>query len=411
MKVGVMHNVRLDADLIARVVGGHLTGSVACDTHGSVAPTKLLRLGLEVVSNGLVPGLARPCLESTFHDIALRLLLDAGLDAPSFGAVLACMREGLGLVRGGGELAAGLQRRAYDLQWAARDSVVEFVGQLLSGDKPGVKFASDHNLHNILIQAVEDSEPYVRATAYQALARSVANPQLPTEFVQSVESALMEAGRLSLGTLPGELQRRSHLDLLIELLTFHTRHMELPLPSCLPIHSLNGLADDGDTEVVVRAVRLAHAWWNYELAVYTSRQLKRARLEVSAFDFFKLKLDELLIFKLEDASRLVRQAAIEALQKISNDCTSKVAPNWTQDSKLHLEKICSIDFKLHSDCELNLHPDACDLDPLLAPSPEHEPQRPKVNVSKVVDDSGWFTSDSETYDQDDTEDYNVMDCY
>lgn len=397
-----------------RVVNGHLTGSAACDVDGSIAPMRLLRLGLDVLRSGLRSDLVRPCQGATFHDIILRLLLDSGLDAPAFSAVLAVMQDGLVLVQEGRELAEGLQRRAYDLQWAARDSVVEFIGKLLARPMPVLKFAMDYNLHEVLIYAISDSEPYVRATAYQALARLAANPSLPPSFIHGVEMALMDAGHLSLGPETGEFQHSPHLELLMALLEFHTRNLEFEMHTCFPIDQLDRLVHDGDPEVIIRAIRLIHSWWRYELEIHTLHPAKRPRLERSSSDFFQAGLDMLLLSKLEDSSRVVRQAAIDVLLQLERDCQSNATPElWTQDSQSFLEKIASIDLPLlQRNCEPELvYPETRDLDHLILPSPDLEPQRPKINVSKAVDDSGWFTSDSDPCDEDDTEDYNVMDCY
>ncbi|KAJ9069883.1 hypothetical protein DSO57_1014204 [Entomophthora muscae] len=410
----MLNGFAANGDLIVRVVNGHLTGSAACDVYGSVAPMKLLRLGLDILRSALQPTLVQPCQSATFHDIMLRLLLDSGLDAPAFNAVLEAMQEGISLVQEGRELAEALQRRSYDLRWAARDSVVEFIGKLFARPMSVYKFAIDYSFHEILIHAIGDGEPYVRATAYHALARLASNPELPSSFVLGVESALSDAGNLCLGPESGDFQHAPHLELLIALLEFHTRNLELEMPACFPIQQLARLVHDGDSEVVIRALRFIHSWWRYEIEYHRLHPSTDPRVEELSSDFFKADLHNILISKLDDSSRVVRQTTIDILLHIEHDCLSNITPDlWARDSQLLTEKITSVDLpRLQRNCEPELiYPETRDLDNLIMPSPDFEPQRPKVNVSKMVDDSGWFTSDSDPVDEDDTEDYNVMDCY
>ncbi|KAJ2342970.1 hypothetical protein GGF43_005805, partial [Coemansia sp. RSA 2618] len=202
-------------------------------------------------------------------------------------------------------LEHAVRSRVADVEWEARDTVLEFIARAVRAQQPLIGDLVTHAVVDDVVRALSDAEEYVRASAAQTLAAIVECTD--TEQAQFV---VAHAGLASdaLARLVGDGEafvKRAALDLLCAL---GTRAIADSIGStdwvdCLSYHKLYLIADDPDFEVRVRCARLL------SLLTRNERLLGVQELQSGA----------LLLDMCRDSSRYVRKVCLDSLQALKRE--------------------------------------------------------------------------------------------
>ncbi|KAI9490173.1 armadillo-type protein [Zychaea mexicana] len=268
-------------------------------------------------------------------------------------------------------LISMLNLKLLETEWDIRDAVIGFIGSLFKQPTSDVKvsFALDHGLPLLVFDMITDREPYVRATALDAL-QNLMQSKDGWMFIQRNQHTRRIASEL-----PGMLYdteafvRRAALDAILCLVANRScEGMVIESMASSDRKSLNPVVvaarmDDSDSSVTIRMCRLFYGLWLLHL--HESEQHKRTRLdrhkpESSEAEyqsiFYMLQGDYWIIEATTSTARRVRAEAYDIIRRILDENQSAYAPIQRNDKKrtiqedadkdtLFLEKLSNIDLE------------------------------------------------------------------
>ncbi|KAI9294480.1 hypothetical protein K502DRAFT_324821 [Neoconidiobolus thromboides FSU 785] len=423
-----------------------------------------------------------------FHKIVLNLLSNPSLNIPTLNCIYDSLKTGISLkpelyLNNGEEtkcLLTSIQMKIISESWEVRDSTILFIGKLFEINTTIIiskemefktwDFAIKNGLYQFVIKLlINENIPQVLASCYKALSMIVNNPYISTEFILGIENELNDNGKLEFdyeANVYNNFQRKHHLYLLNELLQFHYKNIgNIPLfyqdSMYLSINQIYHLSYDEDSEIIVAICNFIFNCWKLAVAndtIYdTPNETKKLKLNHSIIDketnsmeeglfdtdyFFQSKLHTLLIDKLNDPTRTVREKAFKLTKEIEFECKEncnllkekRMNTNYYRSYEIFLQSLIELNWdQLYKKCDPNsLYSDAFELSHLKLKNVLKKDEKFKLkevnpNVLRnstfrqlkgdserhkdiiVPDFKGWFTSDSEL-DEIDAECYNVMDC-
>ncbi|KAJ1757730.1 hypothetical protein LPJ69_004313 [Coemansia sp. RSA 1752] len=242
-----------------------------------------------------------------------RLICTFAIRAPGLRGVFDLALELLGSCNA--EFVQGLEHairtRIVDVEWEARDTVLEFVTRAVREHAwPCVELLVTQQVVDDAVRALSDAEEYVRASAAYLLAAVVERGDEERARYVSEHKHLTQSDLARLVADSEAFVKRAALDLVHAL---GTRGVGMWI-ECLTYRTLYDLADDPDFEVRVRCARI--------LALLT---------QTSPVNTSELQSTSLLLEMCRDSSRYVRAECLRSLRELKQntpdvDMTSEPEP-------------------------------------------------------------------------------------
>ncbi|KAG1350294.1 hypothetical protein G6F62_003322 [Rhizopus arrhizus] len=217
-----------------------------------------------------------------------------------------------------------LSLKFFDTEWDIRDAAIHFVGELFRQPTQEYKitFALKYNLPLKVLDRLNDSEPFIRASAVDVLQNMMKSKRGWDYLQQHQQSRYFLASQLpSLLYDTEAFVRRATLDAiccLVENRSCQGMKMEIEnKPNSINPEIIKTLVDDQDPDVRVRACRLIEQLWylyEHEKQQQKKRECKVEWKEVIFFHF--IHADELLIQAANDTHRLVRMEAVRIISSL-----------------------------------------------------------------------------------------------
>lgn len=223
-----------------------------------------------------------------------------------------------------GTLVEALNYKFLDTEWDIRDSVVNFVGHLF--DEPHnvtkIRFALTFNLPLEVFGRIHDSEPYVRASSLEVLAKMMQCKE-GWDYIQQHTSSRELSSKLPNLLYDTEaFVRRAAIDAIICLVRNRScQGMTMEIEDSKNKDSLNpqilqSLIDDQDFDVRIRACRLIQNLW----VLYNHEKLQQKRkYQPEAIFFEHIHAGKLLVEAANDTNRVVRIEAYEVISSILSE--------------------------------------------------------------------------------------------
>ncbi|KAI8139279.1 hypothetical protein BJV82DRAFT_627849 [Fennellomyces sp. T-0311] len=263
-------------------------------------------------------------------------------------------------------LVMQLKLKLMETEWDIRDAVIGFIGSLFKQPTSEVKvsFALEHDLPLLVFDRITDSEPYVAASALNAL-QNLMQSKEGWSFIQRNQYTRRIACEL-----PGMLYdteafvRRAALDA-IRCLVAHRSCEGMTIEatpsgqSSLNPEVVATRMDDPDSSVIIRMCRLFYDLW--KLHLHEKEQQKRGKTDQSSGQsvyqsiFYMLQGDYWIIEATHATQRRVRAEAYEIIRRILDEHAMEYSTVPRSDKKrtnqedadkdaLFLEKLSNVDF-------------------------------------------------------------------
>ncbi|KAJ2142590.1 hypothetical protein IW142_004218 [Coemansia sp. RSA 564] len=302
----------------ARIVREHSQTTFSAHTASSMClllsnprvqqHTQLVQLVLSTLLQTL-----RLAHNRTHVQMVPRLICTFAIRAPGLRGVFDLALELLGSCNA--EFVQGLEHairtRIVDVEWEARDTVLEFVTRAVRELAwPCVELLVTQQVVDDAVRALSDAEEYVRASAAYLLAAVVERGDEERARYVSEHKHLTQSDLARLVADSEAFVKRAALDLVHAL---GTRGVGMWI-ECLTYRTLYDLADDPDFEVRVRCARI--------LALLT---------QTSPVNTSELQSTSLLLEMCRDSSRYVRAECLRSLRELKQntpdvDMTSEPEP-------------------------------------------------------------------------------------
>ncbi|KAG2218191.1 hypothetical protein INT45_006826 [Circinella minor] len=241
-----------------------------------------------------------------------------------------------------------LKLKLMESEWDIRDAVIEFISFLFQQPITDAKIylALEYELPLLVFERITDNEPYVRATALDAL-QNLMQSKEGWMFIQRNQHTRRIASEL-----PGMLYdteafvRRAALDAIRCLVANRScEGMVIEAVASSDQKSLNpdlvaARMDDPDSSVIVRMCRLFYDLW--QLHLHESEQHKRSRTDNCSENgdtseyistFYTLKGDYWIIEATNATQRRVRAEAYDIIRRILNEQSSINTPIHQANAK------------------------------------------------------------------------------
>ncbi|KAJ2500007.1 hypothetical protein GGH96_003045 [Coemansia sp. RSA 1972] len=225
-------------------------------------------------------------------------------------------------------LEHAIRTRIADVEWEARDTVLEFVTRAVREHAwSSVEMLATPCVVDDVMSALSDAEEYVRASAAYLLAAVVERGSEERVRYVSEHNQLTQSDLARLVNDSEAFVKRAALDLLHAL---GMRGIGTAWVECLTYRTLYDLADDPDFEVRVRCARI--------LALLAQTSTQSAELQSTS----------LLLEMCRDSSRYVRAECLRSLRELTQDVqttdmTSEPEPKRVAGAKSLCEKLRNVD--------------------------------------------------------------------
>ncbi|KAI9266617.1 armadillo-type protein [Phascolomyces articulosus] len=247
-----------------------------------------------------------------------------------------------------------LSLKLMETEWDVRDAVLGFISSLFQQPTSDVKvsFALQHELPLFVFDKITDSEPYVRATALDAL-QNLMKSKEGWMFIQRNQHTRRIASELPNMLYDTEaFVRRSALDAIRCLVANRScegmliETMGSPDQKSLNPDVVAARMDDSDSSVIIRMCRLFYDLW--QLHLHESEQHKRTRTDHGLENddtneyqstFYILKGDYWIIEATNAAQRRVRAEVYDIIRRILDEHITRInTPNQRNARKRVIEE-------------------------------------------------------------------------
>ncbi|KAJ2123686.1 hypothetical protein IW147_002435 [Coemansia sp. RSA 720] len=316
----------------ARIVREHSQTSFSAHTASSMClllsnprvqqHTQLVQLVLSTLLQTL-----RLAHSRTHVQMVPQLISTFAIRAPGLRGVFDLAHELLGsctteFVR---SLEHAVRTRIVDVEWEARDTVLEFVTRAVREHAwPSVEQLATRQVVDDAVRALTDAEEYVRASAAHLLAAVVERGDEERAWYVSEHSHLTGSDLARLVADSEAFVKRAALDLVHALGTRGTGMWV----ECLSYRTLYDLADDPDFEVRVRCARV--------LALLTQNSAADAELQSTS----------LLLEMCRDSSRYVRAECLRSLRELKQNTQDVDMTNEPEPKRVDVGEQSSLYEKL-----------------------------------------------------------------
>ncbi|KAJ2254556.1 hypothetical protein GGH98_002295 [Coemansia sp. RSA 454] len=307
----------------ARIVREHSQTTFSAHTASSMClllsnprvqqHTQLVQLVLSTLLQTL-----RLAHNRTHVQMVPRLICTFAIRAPGLRGVFDLALELLGSCNA--EFVQGLEHairtRIVDVEWEARDTVLEFVTRAVREHAwPRVELLVTQQVVDDAVRALSDAEEYVRASAAYLLAAVVERGDEERARYVSEHKHLTQSDLARLVADSEAFVKRAALDLVHAL---GTRGVGMWI-ECLTYRTLYDLADDPDFEVRVRCARI--------LALLT---------QTSPVNTSELQSTSLLLEMCRDSSRYVRAECLRSLRELKQNTPDVDMTNEPEPKRVYV---------------------------------------------------------------------------